>query len=68
MGLHSSKGMVKCLCRMIPGEQICLPQSDIERFGILHERVLNSSSNSGNRFNPFCCGQQRNYEFRKSPC
>lgn len=43
MELQSSKRIVKCLCRIIQGEQLCLPHSDIERFDILHERVLKRS-------------------------
>lgn len=43
MELQSSKRMVKCLYRIILGEQLCFPQSDIERFDILHERVLKRS-------------------------
>lgn len=43
MELQSSKRMVKCLYRIIQGEQLCFPQSDIERFDILHERVLKRS-------------------------
>lgn len=43
MELQSSKRIVKCLCRIIQGEQLCFPQSDIERFDILHERVLKRS-------------------------
>lgn len=43
MELQSSKRIVKCLCRMILAEQLCLPHSDIERFDILHERVLKRS-------------------------
>lgn len=43
MELQSSKRMAKCLYRIIQGEQLCFPQSDIERFDILHERVLKRS-------------------------
>lgn len=43
MELQSSKRIVECLCRMILAEQLCLPLSDIERFDILHERVLKRS-------------------------
>lgn len=43
MEQQSSKRMVKCLYRIIQHVQLCFPQSDIERFDILHERLLKRS-------------------------
>lgn len=52
--------MVKCLCRIMAVEKACLPQSDIERFEILHERLLNRCFNTGNRFFTSALGNKEN--------
>lgn len=43
MELQSSKRIVKCLCRIILAEQLCFPQSYIERFDFLCQRLLKRS-------------------------
>lgn len=52
--------MVKCLCRIVAVEQACLPQSDTERFEILHERQLNRCFHSRNRFCTSALGNKGN--------